>query len=93
VKIQRAFRNALKAAGITNFRFHDLRHTFASYLGQRGVDLHTIATLAGHRDLRMTKRYAHLNADSLRDAVAKPETTTILLQQGNAKECSGAVSS
>ena len=93
VKIQRAFRNALKAAEITNFRFHDLRHTFASYLRQRGVDLHTIATLAGHRDLRMTKRYAHLNVDSLRDAVAKLETTTILLQQGSVKECSEAVSS
>jgi len=83
VKVQRAFKNALKAAGITNFRFHDLRHTFASYLRQRGVDLHTIATLAGHRDLRMTKRYAHLNVDSLRAAVSKLETTTISLRQGN----------
>ncbi len=57
------------------FRFHDLRHCYCSSLRQRGVDLHTIATLAGHRDLRMTKRYAHLSVDSLRDAVAKLEDT------------------
>jgi integrase len=67
------------------------RLTFASYLRQRGVDLHTIATLAGHRDLRMIKRYAHLNVDSLREAVSKLETTTILLQRENLKECSGAI--
>jgi len=69
VKIQRAFKAALKTAQIENFHFHDLRHCFCSYLRQRGVDLHTISVLAGHRDLRMTKRYAHLNVDSLRDAI------------------------
>ena len=69
VKIQRAFKTALKTAQIENFHFHDLRHCFCSYMRQRGVDLHTIAVLAGHRDLRMTKRYAHLNVDSLRDAI------------------------
>ncbi|HAM51898.1 MAG TPA: hypothetical protein DCP92_14870 [Nitrospiraceae bacterium] len=57
------------------------RHTFASYLRQAGVDLHTIATLLGQKDLRMAKRYAHLNVDSLRNAVEKLETTTILLQR------------
>ena len=69
VKIQRAFRKVLKTAQIEKIRFHDLRHCFCSYLRQNGVDLHTIAVLAGHRDLRMTKRYAHLNVDSLRDAI------------------------
>lgn len=70
-KVQRAFRMALKEAEITNFHFHDLRHTFASYLRQRGVDLHTIGKLLGHKDLRMTQRYSHLNVDSLKDAVSK----------------------
>jgi len=70
-KVQRAFRAVLKNAKIVNFHFHDLRHTFASYLRQKGVDLHTISKLLGHKDLRMTKRYAHLNVDSLRSAVAK----------------------
>ncbi len=70
VKLQRAFRQVCKDAGLTDFRFHDLRHTFASYLRQRGVDLHTIAKLLSHRDDRMAQRYAHLNVDNLRQAVA-----------------------
>ncbi len=61
---------ALETAKIENFHFHDLRHTFASYLRQKGVDLHSISKLLGHKDLRMTKRYAHLNVDSLRRAVS-----------------------
>jgi integrase len=69
-KVQRAFIDALKTAKIVNFHFHDLRHTFASYLRQKGVDLHAISKLLGHKDLRMTRRYAHLNVDSLRRAVA-----------------------
>jgi site-specific recombinase XerD len=80
-QVQRVFKKVLKEAGITNFHIHDLRHTFASYLRQAGVDLHTIGTLLGHKDLRMTKRYAHLNVESLRNAVNRLESTTILLQQ------------
>ena len=76
MKIQRAFTKALKKAEISNFHFHDLRHCYCSYLRQQGVDLHTIATLAGHKDLRMTKRYAHLNVDNLREAVAKLSVVT-----------------
>lgn len=70
-KVQRSFKNALAKASIKNFHFHDLRHTFASHLRQNGVDLHTISKLLGHKDLRMTKRYAHLNVDSLRSAISK----------------------
>jgi integrase len=85
-KVQRAFGKTLKAAGITNFHFHDLRHCYCSYLRQQGVDLHTIATLAGHKDLRMTKRYAHLNVDNLRDAIAKLESITNLSQSEELKD-------
>jgi integrase len=74
-KVQRAFRKVLEETKIKNFHFHDLRHTFASYLRQNGVDLHTIAKLLGHKDLRMTKRYAHLNVDSLRGAISKLDFT------------------
>jgi site-specific recombinase XerC len=69
-KLQRAFNKACELAQIDNFHFHDLRHTFASYLRQRGVDLHTIQKLLGHKDGRMTQRYAHLCVDNLRDAVS-----------------------
>lgn len=70
MKLHRAFRKVCKAAQVSDFRFHDLRHTFASYLRQKGVDLHTISKLLSHKDTRMTQRYAHLSVDSLRQAVA-----------------------
>ena len=65
-----AFFRTCKRAGISDFRFHDLRHTFASSLVQRDVDLYKVQRLLGHRDGRMTQRYAHLSPDNLREAVA-----------------------
>ncbi|MBM2838743.1 MAG: putative phage integrase, partial [Deltaproteobacteria bacterium] len=53
-KVERAFKKALKAAGIEDFRFHDLRHCFASWNRQAGVDIDTLADLLGHKDTRMT---------------------------------------
>jgi integrase len=54
------WKDALKKGRITNFRFHDLRHTCASYLAQQGASLLQIADVMGHRQLAMVKRYAHL---------------------------------
>ena len=51
---------ALKAAGIEDFRFHDLRHTTASYLAAQGASLLEIADTLGHKTLSMVKRYSHL---------------------------------
>lgn len=67
--VTRAFWRACRKAGISNLRLHDLRHTFASYLAMGGYNLRTIQQLLGHKDLRMTSRYAHLSADHLQQAV------------------------
>ena len=57
---QRVFREALEEAQIERFRFHDLRHTAASYLAMSGATLGEIAEILGHKTLQMVKRYAHL---------------------------------
>ena len=55
---------ALKEAGITDFTFHSLRHTTASYLAQSGASLLEIGNVLGHKSLSVTKRYAHLCVES-----------------------------
>ena len=69
--IENIFRAALKDAAIESFRFHDLRHSAASYLVMAGVPMPTVAEILGHRDLKMTQRYAHLSRAHVSEAVGK----------------------
>jgi integrase len=61
IDIDTGFKAALRRAKIDNFRFHDLRHTYASHLVMSGVDLMTVKELLGHKTIKMTLRYAHLS--------------------------------
>ncbi len=67
----RWFERCVRAAGIADFRYHDLRHTFASRLVMAGVPLRTVAELLGHRTLSVVMRYAHLSPGHLREAVER----------------------
>ncbi len=69
--VKRSFSTALKKAEIRDFKFHDLRHTFASHLVMAGVDITSVKELLGHKSLSMTMRYSHLSPSHKRKAVNK----------------------
>lgn len=61
---EKRWRAALKAAKLDDFRFHDLRHTFASWARQSGADIADVKDALGHSDISMTMRYAHIKPDA-----------------------------
>lgn len=69
VQINYAFRQACNKSGIEDFRIHDLRHTFASWLVSEGVPLSELRDLLGHSSIVQTERYAHLAPGRLHHAV------------------------
>lgn len=83
-QVSMAFRRACKNAGITDFRFHDLRHTNASWLRMSGADIHTVAVMLGHKDIRMSMRYSHLSDDFLADSARQLDGVFSSLLQLNA---------
>ena len=82
--VKEAFTSALRKAGIEDFHFHDLRHTCATRLGDRGASALEIAQIMGWSDIRMAMRYAHATGDGIRRAMQ-------LLTQAGAGKKSGKV--
>ncbi len=85
--LRREFGRVKRKAPLAGFRFHDLRHSHASFLVQAGVPLNTVRDLLGHRSLAMTLRYAHLSPDARQDAVALLDSE--LSHQNSHQEISG----
>jgi integrase len=71
IDIQSAWKMALERAGLEDFRFHDLRHTAASYLAMNEATSAEIAEVLGHKTLQMVQRYAHLTEAHTRAVVER----------------------
>jgi len=69
--IKTCFENAVQRAQLEDFSFHDLRHTFASYMMMNGAEILTVSRILGHKTLNMTLRYAHLSPSFQREAMER----------------------
>jgi integrase len=84
--VQTSFETACRRAKITDFRFHDLRHTCAAWLIQAGVSITQVRDVLGHSTVTMTERYAHLAPESVRAAVAVLDDNSSRLRHGGNRE-------
>jgi len=89
--IRTAFENAVTAAKLDDFHFHDTRHHFASWFMMRGGSLHALKEILGHADLKMTLRYAHLAPEHLRNEMTKTEMPRQRVDAGAASEITQAI--
>ena len=85
VDLKKGFTRAVDEAGIRNFRFHDLRHTFATRLADAGTDVFTLKEILGHAEIKTTMIYVHANGEASRRAVAKLDAKTHFCHQSVTK--------
>ncbi len=88
IDIRSAWETSLKKADIANFRFHDLRHTAASYLAMNQASLLEIGTLLGHKTIQMTKRYAHLSNAHMHETITTLNTKLFNDKKNSKKQIS-----
>ena len=84
-RVGSGWKRALKRAGITNFRFHDLRHTWASWHVTNGTSLQELMELGGWKSYEMVLRYAHLAPDHLSHAAARIERELEIVEPNSTK--------
>jgi integrase len=82
--VEGSFEDLLDRAGIQNFRFHDLRHTFASWYMMNGGDLYELAKILGHSNIKMTERYAKLGRQHIARTGNTAREIWKLMEQENA---------
>jgi integrase len=85
-RVDKSFSTILKLAGIKEFRFHDLRHTFASWYMMNGGDLYELAKILGHSNIKMTERYAKLGRNHLAKTSATAGEMWKLMQPEQRKQ-------
>jgi len=81
----KVWRRSLATLGIEDFRWHDLRHTWASWHAQNGTPLHVLQELGGWASVQMVQRYAHLSCEHLAiyaEKLARPRTISGTVEQG-----------
>ena len=86
--VGRRFEPAVRKAGISNFRFHDLRHTAVTSIAAAGVDPFTLAYIFEWSDIRTAKRYRHATNTSMKNAVRRLNSLSVRL--GNENENGGS---
>jgi integrase len=90
-RVDRSFETILEMAGITGFRFHDLRHTFASWYMMNGGDLYELAKILGHANIKMTERYAKLGKSHIARTGSTAREMWKLMEGVLRKQASGTV--
>ncbi len=82
-RVEASFEDLLRRAEIENFRFHDLRHTFASWYMMNGGDLYELAKILGHSNIKMTERYAKLGRQHIARTSSTARQMWKLLEPGD----------
>ena len=90
-RVDRSFETILELAGIKEFRFHDLRHTFASWYMMNGGDLYELAKILGHSNIKMTERYAKLAKSHIAKTGSTAREMWRLMEGGMRMQAQGSV--
>ena len=85
-RVDKSFETILTMAGISDFRFHDLRHSFASWYMMNGGDLYELAKILGQSNIKMTERYAKLARRHIAKTGSTAREMWRLMQPGEARE-------